>query len=742
MARIGIDLGTTNTVVAMVYDDGAHVVPRGRGRVIPSAVFFRGPGDVVVGEEAEKWMAEGRVVRSVKRLMGRTYAEAVREGSEAYFRSEGSVRLVRRGGSDLGLAIGDRNPETLWPHEVSAWVLREARAHAEKALGRTVEAAAITVPAYFRDSHRAATLDAARLAGLEVWGELLDEPSAAALAFAPVVGFKPGEPVLVVDWGGGTLDVTVQMSRGTDWFQAAIGGDLVLGGDDLDRALAEWTLRRSELDPALLDDEQNRWLLVHAARTAKELLSSREEATIAVAKLADRAGKRVRPIGLTVTRADLERVITPFVETALARVEACLASPDVSRAAIRKVLLVGGSTRIPLFARRLAELLPSARLHDEVDPMQAVALGAAIYAHTRPSIARICPYGYAVVLDDDSRVDVVPPRSDVPTPPELTFGLPMQTRYTAQTVYRLTVAPFEEEQGERRYHEPRRLFARGLPPSAAHTPVDVELWLDENKDLRARCHLHGHETPRAMEGREEADGELFSRLLNATLDGEALLEANQRNGAGLMPQLGRAVEWARAVDETRDRGQAEQALQQLVDLRDQVDDKQELIAQAGLTPEESTRRRVAGWVQFYENELIPHFWDAWAPDAREATIARLRALRVQLQTGASADELDNGLRLLKEQACSGPLELPIRAWLNASLLGVPDRLTAQLKELATRARDHLKQGNRVAFAADQDALRRALSEADAAWKAWHETGFILDARPDLVLVKPEHGRAN
>src|SRR4029077_3537581 len=158
-----------------------------------------------------------------------------------------------------------------------------------------------------------------------------------------------------------------------------------------------------------------------------------------------------------------------FVKAALERVEACLESPDVSRRAIRKVLLVGGSTRIPLFTRRLAELLPGARLHDEVDPMQAVALGAAIYAHTRPSIARICPYGYAVVLDDDSRIDVVPPRSGVPTPPELPFGLPMQTRYTAQTVYRLRVAPFEDERGERRYHEPRRLFARGLPPSAAET---------------------------------------------------------------------------------------------------------------------------------------------------------------------------------------------------------------------------------------------------------------------------------
>ena len=158
MARIGIDLGTTNSVVAMVYDDGAHVVPRGRGRVIPSAVFFRGRdgSDVVVGEEAERWMAEGRVVRSVKRLMGRTHAQALAEKSDRYFPpTGGSVRLVRRGENDLGLALGDgAGTLTLWPHEVSAWVLREARAHAERGLGRAIEAAAITVPAYFRDAHR------------------------------------------------------------------------------------------------------------------------------------------------------------------------------------------------------------------------------------------------------------------------------------------------------------------------------------------------------------------------------------------------------------------------------------------------------------------------------------------------------------------------------------------------------------------------------------------------------------
>src|SRR5262245_41247678 len=153
MARIGIDLGTTNTVVAMVYDDGAHVVPRGRGRVIPSTVFFRGGGgadDVVVGEDAERWMAEGRVVRSVKRLMGRTHAEALAERSDRYFRPGGSVRLVRRGENDVGLAVGNGDGAlTLWPHEVSACVLREARAHAERSLGRATLGATITVPAYF-----------------------------------------------------------------------------------------------------------------------------------------------------------------------------------------------------------------------------------------------------------------------------------------------------------------------------------------------------------------------------------------------------------------------------------------------------------------------------------------------------------------------------------------------------------------------------------------------------------------
>jgi molecular chaperone DnaK (HSP70) len=747
-ARIGIDLGTTNTVAAMVYDDGPHAVPRGHGRLIPSAVFYRwekGESDVVVGEDAERWMAEGRVVRSVKRLMGRTHAEALAEGSAKYFSTgQGTVRLVRRGGLDLGLEVGSGSKQALlWPHEVSAWVLREAKAHAERSLGCPIEGATVTVPAYFRDPHRAATLDAARLAGIGVFGDLLDEPTAAALAFAPVVGFEPGEPVLVVDWGGGTLDVTVQLSRGAEWFQAAIGGDLTLGGDDLDRALAEWALARAGLPPHLLGDEQNRWLLLRAARQAKELLSDRPEATLACAKLIDpETGARLRPLGLTVARADFEAAIGPFVERALACVAACLDKPDVDREGVRKVLLVGGSTGIPAFRRRLAALLPQARLHDEVDPLQAVALGAALYARARPEIARICPYGYAVVDDEGLRLDVIPPDTEVPTPEHLRFAVPMKTRYTGQTVYRLTLASFKDDGGARAYHDPQRLFARGVPPSAADTGVDVELWLDENKTLRARCHLRDKEGSFALEGREEGDQELFTRLFNATLEGEAVLEANQRNSEGLMPSLRQAVEWAKAVDQSRDRSQAEEVLQSLQDLREQVVANREALLFGGQPAEVVSPRRVTDWIDFYERSLLPVFWEVLPADTRERAIERIRALRVKLRTGAPPEDLDFNLLALKRLICDGELEPALQAWYQAGVLGVPERLSVRLRELALQARDHFRAGDRAAFEADLAALQRALAEAEAAWQAWRETGPLLEASPDLVLVKTPNEQAN
>ena len=748
MLRVGIDLGTTNTLVAMVYDDGPHVVPRGAGRIIPSVVHYRwasGEGDVVVGEEADNLEQGGRVVRSVKRLMGRTFEEAEREGSHAYFRPDGEdVRLVRRGDHDLGLFVrGPGREATLWAHEVSARVVGEARRHAEAAFGRKVERAVITVPAYFRDPHRAATLDAARAAGLEVaGGDLLDEPSAAALAFAPVVGFEGGEPVLVADWGGGTFDVTVQTSDGAGWYQNAIGGDLTLGGDDVDRAVVAIAAQRARLEPAVLANGANAWRLLRAARTAKERLSAHPAASFACPGLVHpQTRRRLPPVAFELGRGALEEAIAPLLDRVRASLERCLDHPEVDRAGIRRVLLVGGSSRIPAFRRLLAEALPGARLHDDVDPMTAVALGAAIYANARPDIARICPYGYAVLDEADEPIEVIPPGTEVPTPDYAHAAVRTKTRYPGQTVYRLTLLEFASSaRGLKSYQQAQRLFARGMPPRAAGTRVDVELWLDEHKNVRASSHIEGSTVAHPLEGREQGPEELFNRLLGATLDAEALLEANQADTRGLIASLRPTVELARVAQESRDRAQAEEVLGRLRDLRQQVEAKREVVQADGVTEEQRIKDRVLGWVAFYEGTLLPRFWDSLTPEGRDEAVRSLRAIRLMFQTGAPAQAADLRLLTLKENLFEEPVGVLVKAWYWSVLLGIPERLAERLRDAARRGQDQHKRGDEAAYAATVAEVQALLAEAHAVWTNWRETGALVDAVPDLLIVKEREER--
>lgn len=740
MARIGIDLGTTNTVVALVYDDGPHVVPRGRGRVIPSVVHFRGgarAGDVAVGEEADRVEAGGCVVRSVKRLMGRTHDEALSEGSAAYFPPDsGAVRLVRRGRGDLGLALvgEDGGGEVLWPHEVSAEVLSEARRHAESALKTGVSEAVITVPAYFGGPHRQATLDAARLAGLEVFGDLLDEPSAAALAFAPRLGFAPGEPVLVVDWGGGTFDATVQTSDGREWLQAAIDGDRVLGGDDLDRALLALALGRSRLSPAVAGDAANHWRLLRAARAAKELLSQKDEAHVVCPRLLDPGSGKRASLAVTLRRADFEHEAAPLLDRAAEIVERCLAGPDVDRGAIRKVLLVGGSSRIPAFRRRMAALLPAARLCDDVDPMQSVALGAALYASDRPKIARISPFGYAVLGEDGAREEVIPPGTEAPTPEYGRFGVPASTRYAGQTVYRLTLVPFTRHGSRVHDHRAQRLFARGVPPSAAGTRVDVEVWLDSDKTLRGACHVDGRPDGLPLEGRDEGPDALFSSLNDATLDAESRLEANRRRDGGLIEALALAAERARGVAAGRDRQQAERSLEGLRDVLEQLEARRRSQAEAG-SPDELARRRVREWVPVFETELLAVFWDHIPEPQRDEAIARIRALRVMLQTAAPASDLYRGLDGVKDALFEGEVGTVLKAAYCSWLLGVPGRLAEALRESVGEAREALRRGDRAAFEAALSDLRGSLAETEGVLRRYWATDSVVDAAPDLVVLR-------
>jgi molecular chaperone DnaK (HSP70) len=742
MPRIGIDLGTTNTLAALVYDDGPHVIPRGAGENVPSVVWYPDQGiggRVVVGREAANEI--DRVVRSVKRLMGRTWSEAVGEGAPRYFRDP--VTLARLGDNDLALELraDDGSAARVWPHEVSAHILAHVRRRAESALGTPVDSAVITVPAYFRDPHRSATLDAARDAGLEVrGGDLLDEPSAAALAFSRVVGVAPGEQVLVVDWGGGTLDVTVQSHDGRAWLQRAIDGDLVLGGDDLEHDLIEHVAGAFPFVREVMTDAAAYFSLRRAAQQTKEALSDKSTAAFVCTLLHPGTGRRLA-VAHTVDRAAFESCIAARLRRVAEVVETCLAKPDVDRSSIRKVLLVGGSSRIPAFRSVVQGLLPKARLHDDVDPMEAVALGAAIYANDRPEIGRICPYGYAFVDDEGGVHDVIPPESPIPTPEYGHYGFRFATRYAAQTVYRVTLQAYTEASQHRALHDRQRLFARNMPPSPAGTPIDAEIWLDDHKRPQVSCYVQGDTEPRQMEGREEGPEELFTRLLSLGLDAEARVEANQAAGGDLIDSLRGALGLGAAATESRDREQAEGAVQLLEDNLQQLDAKMTANQEEHLSHDEKAQRRAIEWVPIFENEILPKFWEMLSVDERARAIERLRAVRVMAQTGAPANGILVSLDEVKEQlfaTAGGPL---MRAWYCSYLLGVPDRMVAELRTRALRCRAAWT-GDAEERRAALEALHETLAECDAALKRYRATSSVVDASPDLVIPAKEAGRGH
>jgi len=743
MPRIGIDLGTTNTLAALVYDDGPHVIPRGSGEIIPSVVWFRDgadPKDVVVGREAANEIE--CVVRSVKRLMGRTWSEALGEGAARYFRD--SVSLARQGENDLGLEVrfAEGVKHRLWPHQVSAHVLAHARRRAERALGTSIDSAVITVPAYFRDPHRSATLDAAREAGLEVaGGDLLDEPSAAALAFAPVVGVAPGEQVLVVDWGGGTLDVTVQSHDGGAWLQRAVDGDLVLGGDDLEHDLIDHVAASFPRLRDVLHHDAAHWALRRAARQTKEALSERLEAAFTCGVVHPESGRPL-PVAQTVTRAAFEACIAARLRGVHETVERCLSKPDVDRSSIRKVLLVGGSSRIPAFRAAVQALLPKARLHDEVDPMEAVALGAAIFANDRPEIGRVCPYGYAFVDDEGGYHDVIPPESPIPTPEYGHYGFRFQTRYAAQTVYRVSLQAFTEASARRRYHDRQRLFARGMPPMPAGARIDAEIWLDDHKRPQVVCYMDGDTEPRPMEGREEGPEELFTRLTSLGLDAEAKVEANQGAGGELIESLRSALGLGAAASESRDRAQAEGALQLLQDNLEQLDAKVLANQEAALSSDEKAWRRALEWVPVFENEILPKFWDLLSADERTAAIERIRAIRVMGQTGAPAHAIFSALEEMKEGLFATEAGPMIRAWYRSYLMGMPDRMGGELRARALRCRAAWRSDDSEEREAALAGLHEILAESDLVLKRYWATSTVVDASPDLVIPPREAGRGH
>jgi len=357
---VGIDLGTTNSLIAIMEPTG----PRILSGIVPSVVSVTPAGDVVVGAEAREMLITHpeRSVYSVKRLMGRDAADVQEELKLFPF------RLADNSGSVLKLQLGDK---VVTPPEVSAHILRKLKMDAETELGIPITQAVITVPAYFNDAQRQATKDAGKIAGLDVL-RLVNEPTAAALAYG--LDKRKEGIVAVYDFGGGTFDISILRLHEGIFEVLATNGDTHLGGDDIDNLLlqiafediqAEWREDVSSKSDAVQ-------LLRRAVIQAKEQLSFVPSTLIEF----EYGGKRYqREIGLDV----FNRLIQPIVERTLAPCRACIADAAVQVEDINEVVMVGGSTRIPL-VRAEVEKLFRARPHTELNPDEVVALGAAVQA--------------------------------------------------------------------------------------------------------------------------------------------------------------------------------------------------------------------------------------------------------------------------------------------------------------------------------------------------------------------------
>jgi molecular chaperone DnaK len=369
---VGIDLGTTNSVVAVMEGGQPTVIANAEGaRTTPSVVAFTKTGERLVGQLARRQavLNPENTVYSIKRFVGRRFDEVSNERSMVSYK----VQQAPDGSCRVGIQGKEYTPE-----EISAMVLRKLKEDAEKYLGEKITSAVITVPAYFNDSQRQATKNAGTIAGLDVL-RIINEPTAAALAYG--IDKKANETILVFDLGGGTFDVSVlEVSEGLFEVKST-HGDTHLGGDDFDRALVEWLATEFEKLEGinLRKDSQALQRLTEAAEKAKIELSSVTETTISLPFITANASGP-RHLDMKLSRAKFDDLTRHLVERCRKPVEQALADAKLSAGEIDEVVLVGGSTRIPAVQDLVKKLTAGKEPNQTVNPDEVVAIGAAIQA--------------------------------------------------------------------------------------------------------------------------------------------------------------------------------------------------------------------------------------------------------------------------------------------------------------------------------------------------------------------------
>ena len=372
MAKVlGIDLGTTNSCMAVMEGGAPVVIPNAEGaRTTPSIVAFTKSGERLVGQAAKRQAVTNpqSTVYSIKRFMGRKFDESTVQNEK----SKVPFNVVRAANGDAAVEV---NGKQFSPPEISAMILQKMRTDAEAFLGEKITQAVITVPAYFNDSQRQATKDAGRIAGLEVL-RIVNEPTAASLAYG--LDKKKSEKIAVFDYGGGTFDISV-LDIGDGVFEVkATNGDTHLGGDDLDQAVMKWMIddfkKQNGVD--LSKDVMALQRLKEAAENAKCALSSSTSFDISLPFItADATGPK--HLTMTLTRAKLEQLTDDLVERTTGPCQKCLSDAGLAASDINEVVLVGGQTRMPRIVEQAKKLFGK-EPNKGVNPDEVVAVGAAI----------------------------------------------------------------------------------------------------------------------------------------------------------------------------------------------------------------------------------------------------------------------------------------------------------------------------------------------------------------------------